>query len=176
MYIYAQHKITLYMSIGRLITNYSTFNEWANHKVVNWLGQLDRAWLYKETPSSYTSIDYTLQHILRTQRFWLLLIGERDTTGFNWAVREREAEQILTELKEVSTQMKTEFSAFAEEDLLKILYFNMPWAKNDLSRYDYILHIINHSTFHRGQIVTMARAIGISEGIVNTDYNMFNTL
>ena len=51
----------------------------------------------------------------------------------------------------------------------------MPLAKNDFNRYDYILHIINHSTFHRGQIVTMSRAIGITDGIVNTDYNMFNT-
>lgn len=164
------------MSLTKLITNYAAFNEWANHKVVVWLDQLDQELLYKETPSSYSSIDYTLQHILRTQRFWLLFIGEQDTTGFNWAVRERDGENVLRELKDVSTQMKTEFAAFAEIDLLKILHFNMPWAKNDLNRYEYIVHVINHGTFHRGQIVTIARAIGITDGVVNTDYNMFNTL
>ena len=163
------------MSLTKLITNYATFNEWANHKIVGWLGQLDHELLYKETPSSYSSIDYTVQHILRTQRFWLLFIGEQDTNGFDWAVRERDAKNVLRELKQVSTQMNVEFSRYAEDDLLKILHFDMPWAKNDLNRYDYILHIINHSTFHRGQIVTMARAIGITDGIVNTDYNMFNT-
>jgi uncharacterized damage-inducible protein DinB len=163
------------MSLVKLITNYATFNEWANHKIVGWLGQLDQELLYQETPSSYTSIDYTVQHILRTQRFWLLFIGEQDTTGFNWSVRERDASNVLNELKEVSTQMKVAYSAFSEQDLLKTLHFDMPWAKNDLSRYEYIMHIINHGTFHRGQIVTMARAIGIKEGIVNTDYNMFNT-
>lgn len=164
------------MSLTKLIINYAAFNEWANHKIVGWLDQLDHELLYQETPSSYTSIDYTVQHILRTQRFWLLFIGEQDATGFNWAVRERDADNVLRELTEVSSQMKTEFSVYTEEDLLKILHFNMPWAKNDLSRYEYIVHIINHGTFHRGQIVTMARAIGITEGIVNTDYNMFNTL
>lgn len=164
------------MSLGKLISNYAAFNEWANHKVVAWLGQLDQEMLYQETPSSYTSIDYTVQHILRTQRFWLLFIRELDTNGFNWAVRERDAPNVLGELKEVSTQMKEDYSAFSEQDLLKTLHFDMPWAKNDLSRYEYIVHIINHGTFHRGQIVTMARAIGITEGIVNTDYNMFNTL
>ena len=40
----------------------------------------------------------------------------------------------------------------------------------------YIVHIINHGSFHRGQIVTMARTLGVSEGIVNTDYNIFNCL
>lgn len=164
------------MSLGKLIANYSAFNEWANHKVVGWLEQLDHELLYKETPSSFTSIDYTIQHILRAQSYWLLFIGERDTTGFSWSVRKRDVENVLRELKEVSTHMKLEFSGFTEEDLLKILHFNMPWAKNDLNRYDYILHIINHSTFHRGQIVTMARAVGITDGIVNTDYNTFNAL
>ena len=164
------------MSLVKLITNYAAFNEWANHKVAGWLDQLDHELLYKETPSSYSTIDYTVQHILRTQRFWLLFIGEQDTTGFDWAVRERDAKNVLRELKQVSTEMNVEFSRYAEDDLLKILHFDMPWAKNDLNRYDYILHIINHSTFHRGQIVTMARAIGITDGIVNTDYNMFNSL
>lgn len=164
------------MSLVKLITNYTSFNEWANHKVVDWLDHLDVELLYKETPSSFTSIDYTVQHILRTQRFWLLFIGEQDATGFDWSVRERDAKNVLRELKEVSSQMNVEFSRYTEDDLLKVLHFNMPWAKNDLSRYEYIVHIINHGTFHRGQIVTMARAIGIKEGIVNTDYNMFNSL
>lgn len=163
------------MSLGKLIANYAAFNEWANHQVVGWLDQLDPELLYKETPSSYTSIDYTVQHILRTQRFWLLFIAEQDTTGFDWSVRERDVKNVLRELKEVSTQMKVEFSRYTEDGLLKVLHFNMPWAKNDLSRYEYIVHIINHGTFHRGQIVTMARALGIRDGIVNTDYNMFNT-
>ena len=163
------------MSLGNLIGNYASFNEWANHKIVDWLSGLDREYLYKETSSSYTTIDYTLQHILRTQRFWILFISEESTTGFNWSVREKDVDNILSELKLVSAEMKDKFSAFPEEELLKILHFNMPWAKNDLQRYEYILHIINHGTFHRGQIVTMARALGIDEGIVNTDYNMFRT-
>lgn len=164
------------MSLVKLIANYSAFNEWANHQVVAWLDQVDHDLLYQETPSSFTSIDYTVQHILRTQRFWLLFIGEQDATGFDWSVRERDAKDILRELKEVSTQMNVEFSRYTEDDLLKVLHFDMPWARNDLSRYEYIVHIINHSTFHRGQIVTIARAIGITDGIVNTDYNMFNSL
>ncbi len=163
------------MSLSKLIGNYASFNEWANHRIVGWLSNIDHDFLYKQTPSSYTSIDYTLQHILRTQRFWILFIGEEATAGFNWSVREKEVDGILSELKVVSTEMKEKFFSFSEEELLTTLHFDMPWAKNNLSRYEYIVHIINHGTFHRGQIVTMARTIGITEGIVNTDYNMFRT-
>ncbi|MBK9104459.1 MAG: DinB family protein [Saprospiraceae bacterium] len=159
----------------KFIGNYAAFNEWANHRIVGWLKTLDQELLYTQTPSSYSSIDYTLQHILRTQRFWIRFIGSKDLSDFNWAVREREVENILNELISVSTQMKEEFSAFSESELQEVLHFDRPWAKNDLCRYEYIVHIINHGTFHRGQIVTMARCLGITEGIVNTDYNMFNT-
>lgn len=163
------------MSMKKFIGNYAAFNEWANHRIVGWLKALDQELLYTQTPSSYSSIDYTLQHILRTQRFWIRFIGSKDLSDFNWAVREREVENILNELISVSTQMKEEFSAFSESELQEVLHFDRPWAKNDLCRYEYIVHIINHGTFHRGQIVTMARCLGITEGIVNTDYNMFNT-
>src|SRR6188768_2357290 len=156
------------MSLKSLISNYSAFNAWANHRIVTWLKTVDQELLYKQTPSSYTSLDYTLQHILRTQRYWLLFVSEEDASRNNWSIREGEVENIMTELIEVSEEMKRRFSAFSEDDLLKILHLRSDWAQNDLPRYEYIQHIINHGTFHRGQIVTIARAIGISEGIVNT--------
>ena len=162
------------MSLKNLISNYSAYNAWANHRIVTWLSTVDQDLLYKQTPSSYTSLDYTMQHILRTQRYWLLFVSEEDASRNNWSIREGEVENIMTELIEVSEEMKKRFSAFSEDDLLKVLHLRSDWAQNDLPRYEYIQHIINHGTFHRGQIVTIARAIGITNGIVNTDYNFFN--
>jgi uncharacterized damage-inducible protein DinB len=162
------------MSLSILIPNYNSFNEWANSRITNWLSSIDPKLLYKPVQSSFTSIDYTLQHILRTQRFWLTFITDADIEKINWSVRELEVEQIMIELNEVSTQMKEVFSSFTESDLEKLLHLNMSWAKNNLSRFEYIMHVVNHSTFHRGQIVTIARGLGITEGIVNTDYNFFH--
>jgi uncharacterized damage-inducible protein DinB len=164
------------MSLKNLISNYAAFNEWANTEIVTWLKTLNKELLYKKTTSSYPSIDYTLQHILRGQKFWLLFITGQNTSNFNWAVYEGEVERIMEELIESSAEMKKVYSSFSEQELLEVLYLDVPWAKNSRSRYDYIVHIINHGSFHRGQIVTMARSIGITEGIVNTDYNIFNCM
>ncbi len=164
------------MSQSKLIANYSSYNEWANHKLLRWLKELDKNLLYTKTPSSFNTIDYTLQHILRTQNFWLSFISEHDVSNFNWAVRENEIDAIIEELIISSTQMKDKFSSYTGEELINMLHLNMPWANNKLSRYEYIMHVINHSTYHRGQIITMARCLGITEGIVNMDYNMFNSM
>ncbi|HOS47484.1 MAG TPA: DinB family protein [Bacteroidia bacterium] len=164
------------MSLKNLISNYAAFNEWANTEIVTWLKTLDKELLYKKTASSYPSIDYTLQHILRGQKFWFLFITGQDTSNFNWSVYEGEVERIMEDLLTSSAAMKQTYSAFSEQELLEVLNLEVPWAKNSRSRYDYIVHIINHGSFHRGQIVTMARSIGVTEGIVNTDYNIFNCL
>lgn len=162
------------MSLQRLISNYGAFNAWANERIVTWLRTLNEEVLYQSTPSSYTSIDYTLQHILRTQRYWLLFISEEDTSNVNWSIRQGEVENIMSELVSVSEEMKRRISLFTEEDLLKVLHLRSAWAENDLPRYEYIQHIINHGTYHRGQIITMARCVGITGEVVNTDYNFFN--
>lgn len=163
------------MSLQKLIANYTAYNAWATQRLIDWLWKVDTELLYREIPSSYSSIDYTLQHMLRTQRYWLLFLTGKELSQHSWAVREKEVENIMSELIMVSIQMKDEFEKFTEEDLLQVLELRSPWAQNDLPRYEYIQHIINHNTYHRGQIVTIARNVGITEGVVNTDYNFFNT-
>jgi uncharacterized damage-inducible protein DinB len=163
------------MGLKKLIDNYAAFNLWANNHFVVWLKSIDSHLLYKQMPSSFTSIDYTLQHLLRTQKFWLAFVCEKDISTFSWAVYEHEVERILEELKTQSEEMQTTISSFSEDQLLAKLNLDMLWAKNQLSRYEYILHVINHSTYHRGQIITMARNFGINEHIPATDYNFFNS-
>lgn len=163
------------MSLSKLMSNYAAYNAWANERMVNWLRTLDTDILYKQTPSSFPSIDLTLQHILRAQKFWFTFISGADTSNFNWGVRENEVEKILDELIEVSDKMKQGFGNFTEVQLQEVLHLQMKWANNNLPRYEYMQHVLNHSAYHRGQIVTMARTLGIEKGIMNMDYNMFNT-
>ncbi|MCC7297503.1 MAG: hypothetical protein IT244_04155 [Bacteroidia bacterium] len=158
------------------ISNYTRFNLWANRTMANWLGSLDEEVLYRNINSSFKSIDLTVQHMLRTQKYWQMFVLEQDTSKMDWSVREHEVGTILKELVSVSEEMKTHFGSFTEAELGKVLQLNSSWAKNSLPRYEYILHVVNHSTFHRGQLVTMARGLGIVDGIPNTDYNMFRCL
>jgi uncharacterized damage-inducible protein DinB len=164
------------MSLQKLATNYTAFNLWANTRIAQWLQPVDVAVLTQHTPSSFASIDGTLQHIVQTQKFWQLFILEKDISTMRWATYKDDPQKTLQDLLTTSAEMKHHFSQFSEDDLLKTLHLNMSWAKNKCSRYEYIQHIVNHGTFHRGQIVTMARCLGIVDNIPNTDYNIFNTV
>ena len=164
------------MSLQKLIHNYSAYNAWANSKFAVWLQAMDEEVLYKPIPSSFNSIDYTIQHMLRIQKFWAAFIAQRDVSNLDWSIKENQAGNNLMEFKNQSVDMKNEFLAFADNELTEFIELNTPWANNKLNRYEYMMHAINHSTFHRGQIVTMARGLGITENIPSTDYNFFNSL
>ena len=164
------------MSLSKLISNYAEYNLWANERIVEFLRTQDENVLYAETPSSFNTLDGTLQHMLRTQKFWLAFVTGQDVSGFSWAIRKGEVDKVLNELVTNSANMRDVFIHFTEEELNETLHLRMPWAKNDCSRYEYCTHVINHSSFHRGQIVTMARSVGIMDGIPATDYNIFNTI
>lgn len=163
------------MSIQKLVNNYIAYNTWANSKIADWLLTLDTAILYKQASSSFNSIDYTMQHILRVQRYWKSFVGGEDTSSFDWSVNEERAQKNLHDIKVQSAEMESFILNYTEDDLQEVLNLHTPWAKNKLSRYEYILHLVNHSTYHRGQIVTIARGLNITENIPATDYNFFNS-
>jgi uncharacterized damage-inducible protein DinB len=47
--------------------------------------------------------------------------------------------------------------------------------KADVSAADIILHVFNHATYHRGQLITIGRQVGLSEP-PRTDYIYFINL
>ncbi|MBX7053005.1 MAG: hypothetical protein K1X54_13285 [Flavobacteriales bacterium] len=162
--------------IQKIVHQYSSYNQWANQRMIEWLRTLESSLWYQTVPSSFTSIDYTVQHILRTQKFWHAFVQKLDLSNFSWKIFENRAEQTLNELEAQTQFMHQTFCSFEENELTEVLSLNMPWAKNQCSRYEYIIHVINHSTFHRGQVVTQARVLGVDREIPATDYNIFNSI
>jgi uncharacterized damage-inducible protein DinB len=57
----------------------------------------------------------------------------------------------------------------SEVDFDKSILYTIIWQDKDLQNklYEIIMHCMNHSTFHRGQIVTMLRTAGVT--------NLFST-
>ena len=154
------------MSIQKIILSYAKYNHWANEKLTSWLMSLDRELLYKQTPSSFATVTLTVQHMQQSQQFWLGIIANKgialpdgtdaDAPGFNL---------LLTG----SRLMLDTFGAYTKKKLLEKI------ASTDMiqSRYEFILHMINHNSYHRGQIVTMCRHLGVVDSIPAMDYEVF---
>lgn len=162
------------MGLKNLMTNYAEYNLWVNQQFVKWLTSKSDELLHKEVPSSFSSIVKTLNHIWATEEYWYSIIAE--TSEFD----KREIEELLTTdvfngLLNRSSQLAQLIKSFTEEELSKNIKIESPWFQCDLPKYEYLMQVINHGTYHRGQIVTIGRNIGITDA-TNSDYNFYNVI
>jgi uncharacterized damage-inducible protein DinB len=157
------------MYIQKISTRFLRYNFWANERLTSWLMTLHREIVYEKTGSSFGTIDRTLQHILSGQIYWYTIITKGQIHEFHQPEKENAVEQVIADLVSSSLQLVDELSLFNDEKLIEIIRA----SDSSQSRYEYILHVVNHSSYHRGQIVTMCRALGITTEIPVTDYDAY---
>lgn len=162
------------MSLKKIMSNYADYNLWVNQQFVNWLSPKPDALLYAEVPSSFSTIVKTLDHIWSTEEYWFYVISEADLSDKK-PESELSKEEIFEGLLSSSVKLKHLINSLSEEDLVKEVKIVNPWFECELPIADYLLQVINHGTYHRGQIVTMGRSIGITDAS-NTDYNFYNVV
>ena len=159
------------MSLKILITKSVEYNNWVINKYINWLSDKSDEQLNQEVPSSFPTILKTLNHILQTQEYWWSHISE--SNDFDFEKKLATKEEIFEALKRSSLQLVNYVQNISELDLEKNIKVESPWFQCDFTKYEYIQQLILHGTYHRGQIVTMGRIIGIT-GAPMTDFNYWN--
>ncbi|MEO8517300.1 MAG: DinB family protein [Flavobacterium sp.] len=162
------------MSLKKLMTNYANYNVWVNQQFANWLSPKSDELLHKELPSSYSSIIKTLNHIWATEEYWYAIIAETPEFDTRENV-ELVTDEILKGLVNRSTELAKLIDSLSEEELSEKVKIESPWFQCELPKCDYLMQIVNHGTYHRGQIVTIGRNIGITDAS-NTDYNFYNVV
>ncbi|MGB3107092.1 DinB family protein [Sphingobacterium siyangense] len=159
------------MSLKTLITKSAEYNDWVVNKYINWLADKSDDQLNQEVPSSFPTILKTLNHILQTQEYWWSHISE--SNDFDFERKRTTKEEIFEALRRSSVQLVDYVHKLSELDLEKNIKVESPWFQCDFTKYEYIQQLILHGTYHRGQIVTMGRAIGITDAPM-TDFNYWN--
>ncbi|MDW8851412.1 DinB family protein [Flavobacterium sp. MMLR14_040] len=162
------------MSLKNIMSNYADYNLWVNQQFVNWLSPKSDELLYAEVPSSFSTIMKTLDHIWSTEEYWLSVISETSLLEKKLE-SELSKEEILSGLLNSSKKLANFINSLSEEDFVKKVKIINPWFECELPISDYLLQVINHGTYHRGQIVTIGRNIGITDAS-NTDYNFYNVV
>jgi uncharacterized damage-inducible protein DinB len=148
--------------IGKLLL----YNHWCNEELCIWLRSLEASLLKADVASSFPSILRTLQHMCNAQHFWLAVVTESVYAGDS---EFSDADDAMDALEKGSLEMITQCIILDDKALENIVHSPEVMA----SKYDFLLHIINHNTYHRGQIVSIARFLGVVDNIPNTDYEAY---
>lgn len=161
------------MTLPDLLKDYAIYNHWANSQIVEWLKKYPAEMLEREVASSFPSLKQTLLHIWSAEDVWL---GRLQGIEPPWYLP-TDFDGGIDELFIGHISRSAEFMAFlgAQDDAYfsqKTAYVHRTGKAYNQLNSEIILHCLQHSTYHRGQIVTMARGLGITE-VPQTDYILY---
>ncbi|CAN5217072.1 DinB family protein [soil metagenome] len=146
----------------------SEYNVWANNIVCSWLEQItDEQWK-QEVISSFNSIQETVLHIISAEKAWLQRFKKEKVEWLQFNYKGSKEEHIAL-WKKTSAELKAYVEGFDENNLLvKLDYKRLNGEEKSTAFYAMFAHVFNHSTYHRGQLVTMLRQVGFT-GVTSTD-------
>ena len=144
------------------------YNLWANNRTVEFLNQYDESNSIRPIVNSFPSIELTMKHLWGAEKIWLMrLTGKSEATfpEFNGMLQDvfRPGLKVSMEFKEfIENQEETFFNSTCNFRDTKGKAYSIPVQQ-------IIHHVMNHSTYHRGQITTLGRQADFGE-IKSTDY------
>jgi uncharacterized damage-inducible protein DinB len=159
----------------QMFVEYARYNLWANENLIKLFRTVDDALISQEVESSFPSIRQTLLHIWDAESLWLERLNgnspkvfpSKNFVGLNEAVFDGLLESSLALVNFIENKPAL---FFREKCTFSLISLNTEMTQKVK---DMIMHTMNHSTFHRGQLVTMCRQLGISP-IPRTDLIIYS--
>ena len=144
------------------------FNAWAQDRLMGIVETLSEDQYAKDMGSSHGGVQGTLVHIFASFEMWLArwmghspkqLLNTNDIPTLDSAKKQwSESQQKLASF----------VNGLKEADLTKVISYTTTEGKNySTPLWQMMQHLVNHATYHRGQIVTMLRQLGVKPA--NTD-------
>lgn len=149
------------------------YGDWATDRMLAAAEPLPEDQWTRDLGSSFPSLRDTLAHIVGAEWAWLRRWqGESPRGAPDWkdtatAARLREV------LRDVQAGRTRFLDGLREDDLRTVVHFTfLSGTAGAQALGDLMMHVVNHSTYHRGQVATMLRQCGVVPP--STDLYVFN--
>jgi uncharacterized damage-inducible protein DinB len=153
-----------------IFIQYASYTAWANSLVLNVIENLSEDRQHAEVKSSFPSLYKTVLHLLDAESIWWqrLKLQERiDRPGDSFTGSFAELSQRLQQQNKLWLEWVQTTNEMGLQH--EFIYYNSKKERFKQPVYQMLLHLFNHGTYHRGQLVTMLRQLGV-EKIPATDF------
>lgn len=138
------------------------YDDWANDLVFEAAGRLSNEQLNQDMKTSHGGVLGTLVHIVAAEEIWLS----------RWTGRPSPAPLSVGDLPSLSAlahrwsavqkERNAFVASFTDEKLDETLRVSMRAGEFVHRYWEMFQHLVNHSSYHRGQIATMLRQLGVA--------------
>jgi uncharacterized damage-inducible protein DinB len=137
------------------------FNVWANHRVLAAVEALTSEQFTRDLGSSYSSVRDTLAHIMGVEWVWLERLQGTSPDAIPSAKDYADLNALRSRWNEIEKSFQEYMEELTKAELdEEVAYKTFSFGPGKNPRWQIIQHLVNHGSYHRGQIVTMLRQLG----------------
>ncbi|MGH9200675.1 MAG: DinB family protein [Vicinamibacterales bacterium] len=137
------------------------YNRWANSRILEALAHLTSEEFARDLGSSHPSVRATSLHIVWAEWIWLQRWNGVSPEVVFDAADFPNLDDVRARWSGVDIEQRTFLDALTDERLLAVVrYVNLKGETWQYPLWRQMCHVVNHSTYHRGQLTTMLRQLG----------------
>lgn len=148
------------------------YNSWANARVLKAASALTREQFMRDLRESHRSVRDTLVHIMSGEWIWLRRWKETSPKAMLDPAEFSSLDLVKTQWSQIEREQAEFVEGVTDRSLKKVItYVN---TSGETWRYplaQMMQHLVNHSSYHRGQVSLMLRQLGAEP--VPTDFLVF---
>ena len=137
------------------------YNAWANHRQLEAASKLTSEAFLKPMGSSFDSVRDTLGHIYGAEWLWLERFQGRSPSSLPDVTQITDVKSLEERWGEFEPRLLTFVRGLAQSDLDRVMeYETLKFGVYQNPLWQSMQHLVNHGTYHRGQVTTLLRQLG----------------
>jgi len=142
----------------RLLVDY---NYWARDRILDAVSALTPEQFTQPLGNSFSSIRDTIAHICDAESIWIRRWNGEQPLGFQNPERTPDSAAAREEWAGLERQIREVLERLGPEGVERtIKYKDMRGAPRSDVFWQMVQHVVNHGSYHRGQVTTMLRQLG----------------
>jgi uncharacterized damage-inducible protein DinB len=147
------------MTVENFLSLYD-FNAWANRRTLDACAALTEAQFVQDLGSSFPSIRDTLAHLMLVEWVWLERWHSRAPEKYPASTEFATVAVVRARWAEIERGLLTYIASLRPEDLEKVVHHKtMAGVPQAQPLWQMLQHLVNHQTYHRGQVATLLRQL-----------------
>jgi uncharacterized damage-inducible protein DinB len=148
------------------------YNSWANHRTLEACAALNDEQFTRDLHSSFRSVRDTLVHIMLVEWLWRERWLGRSPDKYPPASDFPNLESVRQRWAEIERNLLDYVAALKPEDIDRVITHKTTAGVPQSAPLSQMLqHLVNHGTYHRGQVATMLRQLDAKP--IGTDLILF---
>ncbi len=137
------------------------FNRWANQQFFDALRQLSGEQYVRDLHSSHGGIHGTLAHLIGVEKAWLCRWLRQPNTAAAEVQKITSLAELRAYWENLCAAMRQFVATLDDHKLQETLTTQTLSGTFTTPYWQMVQHVVDHSSYHRGQIVTMLRQLGV---------------